>query len=576
MIARSQEFLLVVAAVTIVSPLPADQPGSKEPDKLVCRGPGDVVFEVTADGLSAIHVGDRQLASGGWSVFNAEHWFKDAGTGEVQTKGFTRKSIEVLTPRHAVVRHVRGSVLCTAGYTFADEDVLISARVENGHPSAPLNVVGFSGLTFDFRRPPEGLMMVQHISYFQAHGVGLCHPGFWAKFGGSYALDGEMGVGTTPRRTGLMRTLTLWDYGSWAAEKRENDPRRRLLYFAVAPVPPRGARTFDFQIRVSTDCDRWHLLRPYREHFQDTFGEVRYRPDHRWLASDYVNKSQQAISPTNPYGFHGGARRIDTAEGVARFCDAVIPALKENGGQGVILWGQGGDDPRGGMYRPDFDVLPPEVEDNWPALAKRFAAAKLKLGVCTRPQHLAVRRDWRRDQIIDINPNDAGHRAMLWQRFQNMLDKGCTLFYLDSFGAGFEDVQLMRWLRNQMGADVLTFAEHQCDAILPFSGGYSETTFAAGKQGRPPHYRVWSGSGNWEVYQFLCPQAQLISRLYRIEAGVPDDFEPPDEFFFRQRITPLLPVSDFRRAKALRAIQPNHVDAQGRWRIPLGQGSTKK
>ena len=33
------------------------------------------------------------------------------------------------------------------------------------------------------------------------------------------------------------------------------------------------------------------------------------------IASDYVNKSQEAISPTNPYGFHDGARRIDTAEG---------------------------------------------------------------------------------------------------------------------------------------------------------------------------------------------------------------------------------------------------------------------
>ena len=24
---------------------------------------------------------------------------------------------------------------------------------------------------------------------------------------------------------------------------------------------------------------------------------------------------------------------------------------------------------------------------------------------------------------------------MLWKRFKNMIDKGCTLFYLDSFGS---------------------------------------------------------------------------------------------------------------------------------------------
>jgi hypothetical protein len=362
-----------------------------------------------------------------------------------------------------------------------------------------------------------------------------------------------------------MRTLTLWDYGSWAANRREADLRRRLLYFAVAPVPPRGARTFDFRIRVSRDRTWQHLLQPYRNHFRETFGEVRYRADHRWIATDYVNKSQQAISPTNPYGFHDGARRIDTEDGALKFCDTVIPALKQNGGQGVILWGQGGDDPRRAMYRPDFDVLPPEVEENWEILAARFADENLKLGVCTRPRHLAVRRDWRQDQIIDINPADPGHRAMLLRRFQTMRDKGCSLFYLDSFGASFEDVQLMQWLREQLGPDILTFAEHQCDAILPYSGGYSETSFGAAKQGQSPHYRVWSGVRNWEIFQYLCPEAQLASRLYQVEVPMPDDFEPVDQFFFRNRITPLLPMPGTERLPRLGTIQSDFVGPAGNW-----------
>jgi hypothetical protein len=41
---------------------------------------------------------------------------------------------------------------------------------------------------------------------------------------------------------------------------------------------------------------------------------------------------------------------------------------------------------------------------------------------------------WEADQISDLNPNDPGHREMLWRRFHNMRKKGCTLFYLDSFG----------------------------------------------------------------------------------------------------------------------------------------------
>lgn len=550
-------------AADLASPFAA---AADNPKSLVYKAPGDIVFEVTADGLSAIRAGDQQLADGGWSVFNAEYWFKDSGKGAVNTKDRAEQSIEVLGPRHARVCHIKGDVVCTSDYTFEGEDVLISSRIENNHGDAPMGVVGFRGLTFHFDRVPDGLMTVQHISYFQHHGIELCHPGYWAKFGGSYATDDTAGIGTSPSRTGLMRTLTLWDYESWAMDKREKSPKRRLLYFAVAPVPPRGSRTFDFCLRISRNREWQHLLAPYREHFRSTFGPVRYKADYRWIASDYVNKSQQAISPTNPYGFHGGARRIDTAEGVAKFCDSVLPVVQEYNGQGVILWGQGGDDPRGAMYRPDFDVLPPEVEENWSTLAERFGKAKVKLGVCTRPRHLAIRRDWRWDGIIDINPDDSRHRDMLWKRFENMMKKGCTLFYLDSFGASFEDVKLMQFLREKMGPDILTFAEHQCDAILPYSGGYSETTFVGAKDDAGPYYRVWSRVRNWEIFQYLCPESQLISRLYRIQGEIPEGFEPVDQFYFRNRITPLLPVSDFRRANQLGTIQRQFVDAAARWK----------
>jgi len=206
------------------------------------------------------------------------------------------------------------------------------------------------------------------------------------------------------------------------------------------------------------------------------------------------------------------------------------------------------------------------VEQNWSTLAERFAQAKLKLGVCTRPRHLAVRRDWRWDGIIDINPDDSRHRDMLWRRFENMMQKGCTLFYLDSFGSSFEDVKLMQFLREKMGPEILTFAEHQCDAILPYSGGYSETTFVGAKNDAEPYYRVWSGMRNWEIFQYLCPESQLISRLYRIQGEMPESFEPVDQFYFRNGITPLLPVSDFRRVTRLGTIQRQFIDTVGQWR----------
>jgi len=529
-----------------------------------------VAYRVTADGLASITHDRRSIATGSWSVFNAENWFKDGGSGKVQTGKITRKAVAAIAPGHARVVHERGDVTCTTDYRFDGEDVLISARVENRHPSQPLNIVGFSGLTFHFARPPTGVMPVQHISYFRAHGVGRCHPGSWSRIGGTYGDDGTVGVGTSPWATGITRTLTLWDYDDWSQGRRENVPRRRLMYFVVSPVPPRGAATFDFRLRISVNRDWKHLLAPYREHFVKTFGPVQYTSDHRWIATDYLNHSQAAVSPANPYGFHGAHRRIDTDAGAAAFCDKHIAGLKKADGQGVIVWGQGGDDPRGGMYRPDFDVMPPPVEARWPAIAKRLADAGMKLGVCTRPRHMAVRQDWTRDQIIDINPDDDGHRKMIWRRFDTMIKKGCSLFYLDSFGSSFEDVKLMRFLRRKMGPDILTFAEHQCDAILPYSGGYSETSFSLGSKGAPaPHYRLWSGVENWKIYQFLAPASQMTSRLYQGEHDIPKapkTFQGPDAFFFSNRITPLIPINAFGRLEQTKRQQTKALTDKGEWK----------
>ena len=561
---------LAVAAAWAAAGMGAGQVAGAEAGaapELVHRAPDGVVFRVTADGLSSIARGRTQIAAGSWSVFNAEHWFKDGGSGLVDTSKLTRKTLEAAAPGRARVVHVRGDVTCTTDYRFAGQDVLISARVENTHASAPLNIVGFAGLTFHFSRPPTGLMPVQHISYFRAHGVRLCHPGFWSRIGGTYATDDTVGVGTSPWATGLTRTLTLWDYTDWGQGRRDTVPSRRLMYFAVSPVPPRGAATFDFRLRVSVKHDWQHLLSPYREHFARTFGPLRYRSDYRWVATDYLNHSQRAVSPTNPYGFHGAHRRIDTDAGSEAFCDKVIPGLKKGGGQGIIVWGQGGDDPRGGMYRPDFDVLPPEVEARWRAMAKQFADAGLKIGVCTRPRHLAVKLNWARDQIIDINPDDPGHRGMIWQRFENMMKRGCSLFYLDSFGASFEDVKLMRFLREKMGPNILTFAEHQCDAMLPYSGGYSETSFSTGAENRTgPHYRLWSGLDNWRIYQFLVPGCQMASRLYQGEKDIPKDFQRPDAFFFSNRISPLVPVNAFSRLEQTKREQDACLSDKGRWK----------
>lgn len=532
-------------------------------EKLIHRTPQGVEFEVTEAGLCAIRSGERELARGSWSVFNGDSWFQKEPSA-IKADEITDRRFEQLDNGRVRVTHAHADLTAIAEYSFDGEDVTISTRIENRHPSAALGVTGFGGLEFTFDKPPAGLMCEQHHSYFVAHGIGVCHPSGYSRIGGSYAQDGAIGVGLSPWRTGLMRTLILWDYTDWNVGQRETLPSRKLIYFAASPVPARGAQTFDLRMRVSPNVNWQHLLAPYREHFQTTFGPVRYRADRRWMATEYLNQSRAVVSRENPYGFHNGHRRVDTAAGASKFCDLVIRALRAGDGQGVIVWGQGGEDPRGAMYRPDFDVLPPQVEAHWPVIAKRFKDAGLRLGVAARPSDLAVKRDWKQDQILQINPDNAGHCDMLWRRFDSMIQRGCSVFYLDSFGTTFEDVKLMQWLREKLGPTVLTFAENQCDAIFPYSGGYSETTLDATIQ--PPAYRLWSGVREWEIFEWLTPGSQIAARLHERKGNPGPEVESANRWFLSHRITPLVPIHDLGTASNLPSLQKEFLTDALTWK----------
>src|SRR4051794_12734862 len=84
-------------------------------DELVYRSPSGVTFHISAAGLSSIQLGDREIATGGWTALNGESWFKDAGTGAVKVSHETQ-TLTVIDDHHARVRHSGGDVVCTFDY----------------------------------------------------------------------------------------------------------------------------------------------------------------------------------------------------------------------------------------------------------------------------------------------------------------------------------------------------------------------------------------------------------------------------------------------------------------------------
>jgi len=527
------------------------------------KTPQGIALTVSADGLSSVRLGDHEIAAGGWR-FSVGDWILNAGEGKVDAKEIREKSIEILAPTHARVRHVHPDVVATYDYVFAGEDATVRARIENNHPSEAIGAAWFSGLTLDFKRVPTGRMYAQHGSYLRAHGVGLCHPSFAVRIGGSYAVGDGFGVGLSPLGPTLERTLLWWDYTDWNQGKREALPTRRLSFLVAEPVPPLGARTFALRLRASTNTDWTHLLAPYKEHLLAVAGPVQYRADPRLFSQCCANKAVQYITPENPYGFHDGFRRLDLAEGVKAFCDAQIPELKKTRGQGVLFWGQGGENPRGAMYRPDFDILPPEVEANWPTLVARFKEAGLRVGVCARPGEIAYCIDRTRDGTLRIHPDDPAHIQMMVRRFKNMTDKGCTAFYLDTFGCSPEDVKAMRAYRKALGPDVPTFVEHACDAILPHSGLYTEIHF---DKKAKAYGLAWMDLHTWEIFRWLVPGVGCVVKSRVNEKDLPEGFETPDQFLFRNHMSPL--VDDWllaSHADALKALADEHLDETGQWR----------
>ncbi len=533
--------------------------GVRAGDNFVYQSPDGTRYVVSGKGLSQIDLGEKTVARGQWLFQPADWMFTRAGKLDASWK-MTASTFQRTGENSVSVVQEYPQFRAAFDYFFRGEDVLVKVRVEN-FSEKTIRVSRFGSLTFDFGENPEGIMPVWHISYLQATEGGCFHPSHLNRIGGSYATGKDFGVGLSPAGQTLRRTLFLWDLPDWSKQEVKNP--RHLSFFVAEAVPAGGANSFQFILRLSRE-KRWsHLLEPYRDYFQKVLGPVRYQADYRLLAVAHVNRNVESISPENPYGFHGGFRRLDLAEGVKAFCDTLVPALKTANGHGVIIWGQSGTDPRGAMYRPDFDVLPPEVKRNWTVIDRRFREAGLRHGVCTRPGEMAVRIDWQKDGTVRINPEDGQQLELLWQRFKNMMELGCSLFYLDSFGARWEDVKIMQFLREKMGPGIQTFAEHQCDAIMPFTGAYTETDFYEAGQAawaKESGYYPRAGLRNWEIYRWLVPGVQMISRLYDVHGSIPKDFEPVERFFYRHRITPM--IEDYTlpgRAGFLRDLQAQYL-----------------
>ncbi len=540
----------------LAAQLACPPPAAAEP--FVYTGRSGVTFTVTTNGLSAIAVGPRTVATGGWRLFDVGARCPTVAGG-IAIPAPSAAEIEPLGPAAVRVRHTQGDLTARYTYRFDDEDVRVAVRVENNHPSNDLAMVGLTGLRFRFASRPEGLLNDAPLESLDSLGrwyrggiVNNCHPSSSTPVGGCYRHDDFFGFGGTPLNTGLARTLF---HGS-PVTTVEGGFEQTLEYLQPQLVPHAGAATVELQLRVSATRDWKYLLEPYRTYFRATHGPTRYRSDNRPLLMQVFASSPHNVGPQNPLG---GRPTLDTAESVDAYCDGALGELKQVNGQGVVIWALGGWEPRGAMFRTDFDVLPPAIERQLPRLRRRFEEANMKMGLCTRPSEFTVRGDWNVDWTFLVNPNDRQHlEAQVWVRFKRMIDLGFTLYYMDTFGAGFDDVLIMKYLRDKMGPDVQCYVEHDCDVMTVYAGIYDYVTWDAKRE-------CWAIGSPGEIYRWLNPDIGSMIVASFSQEQVTTAGGPPFDYVYSQRCSPTLHLTQH-YGSDLRAATEKYLDQDGRWR----------
>jgi hypothetical protein len=251
--------------------------------------------------------------------------------------------------------------------------------------------------------------------------------------------------------------------------------------------------------------------------------------------------------------------------------------------QGLVLWGQGGLHPRGAMYRPDFDILPPEVEPNIVRFAEMLKEDKIAFGLTTRPGQIAQPLDWTTDTVSWINPDQPEDLELLTHRFNICIGRGARLFYLDSFGNRMDDVAILRAVRAGVGKeagvgrDVQMYVEHPSDVVLPFAGllpvlahvGNSESIIMAFEGAywlNPPVTPTMP-----EVMRYFYPDAPIVALLGGLSrANTEERQRAAVEYCYDRRMTPMIPDSWLvPRSKVPDWLDPltqKYLTAEGNWK----------
>ena len=423
------------------------------------RTPTPAVLQSPASkqGLKFV-VGARGLDS---LSFNGQSLLVSPETGELQSeKSVFRAVLDALVPRSSPrvatpnqqadtvdLSYPWGRISCVYG----KQDDRLTMRLEVSNTSSkPVNELSLRLMELNLPSIPRGGTLEAGMFGFGFKGPeGRLH-------------EGPLSIPSVADPRFVVPIIQI-DYGTGAltfcsddvdcavdVAQSTNFPARTSYPFIVTcrDIKPGTSKIFNVSLRFG----------PAGAGVQDLSGDVLERyakkypfqvnwKDHRPIGE--INLAGPQINvPTNPrrWIMNFGEIDITNDKGKAAFRDALlkfadnsVQVLKDTDAQGMITWDPEGEEFSSECYYGDPRLVPtlaPEMEfknDGSKSAIdeyfEKFRAAGLKVGVCLRPQQIAMVDRWPMHQAAE----DESAVQILRERIAYAKQRwGCTLFYVDS------------------------------------------------------------------------------------------------------------------------------------------------
>jgi hypothetical protein len=401
--------------------------------------------------------------------FNGQSLLVSPESGELQPqKSVFRAVLDALVPRSSPqvatpdkkadtvdVGYPSGRISCAYG----KQDDRLTMRLEVSNTSSkPLNEFSLRLMELNFPSIPHGGTLEAGM-----FGFGFKGPE-WRLHEGPLSIPSV----ADPR---FVVPIIQMDYGTGALSfcsddvdcavdvpQSTNFPARTSYPFIVTcrDIKPGTTKVFNVSLRFG----------PAGAGVQDLSGDVLERyagkypfqvdwKDRRPIGAIFLAGSQINV-PTNPRRWTMNFGEIDVTndKGKAAFraallkqADNSVQVLKDTGAQGMITWDPEGEQFIGEVYYGDPRLVPtlaPEMEfkndgakSTIDEYFEKFRAAGLKVGVCIRPQQIAMVNGWPLHQAaedehaVQILRERIGYAKQRW---------GCTLFYVDSTATAYGSI----------------------------------------------------------------------------------------------------------------------------------------